>query len=209
MLCAYYEYMKSKKIVLGSKSVGRKRILEDAGLVLDVLESGFEEDLKKEDYNSPMEYVEATCKGKVESLLSKDIDFDLLIVADCVCTVGQKVIEKPIDKSDHVRMIKELRDSKFHNVITTVTLIFRNNGNQTIKHLNAVCEVEFANIPDCSIEKYLDYFPHCINVSGGYEMLKSGNSIVKNIKGSPSNVYGIPVCEVCEHIVDAIENKLL
>ena len=210
MLCGYLEYLEKKKIVLGSKSEGRKRLLRDAGLKFEVVVSDFEEDLDKSGFENTIEYVKATCRGKLGSLRSKVPEgFNLLIVCDTVCSIGGKrVIEKPVDKQDHIQMVTELRDAKVHQVISWVALVFRNEeGKETVKEFAVETDVEFGNIPDKSIEKYLDCHPFNLNSSGGYEMLTSGPSLVKSMRGSTSNVMGLPICDVCEVICEACDHN--
>ena len=209
MLCGYFDYLNGKKIVLGSQSINRKKLLDDAGLKVVQIISGFEEDLVKDTFDTVTEYVRATCTRKREALLKQGIDFDLLIVCDTVCAIGKKVIEKATDKQDHIRMMKELRDAKTHQVVSVAYLVFSKDGQNITKEIVSITDVEIAQIPDASIEKYLDCYPHCINVSGGYEMLQSGMTVVSSITGSPANLYGLPISEITLGIVEAIESNQL
>lgn len=61
--------------------------------------SGFSEDLNKTDFASPLEYVNATSKGKIDALKQKleGTDYNILISCDTVLVAdGNRVIEKPV-----------------------------------------------------------------------------------------------------------------
>ena len=105
--------------------------------------------------------------------------------------------------------MKELRDAKTHQVVSVAYLVFSKDGQKITKEIVSITDVEIAQIPDASIEKYLDCYSHCINVSGGYEMLQSGMTVVSSITGSPANLYGLPISEITLGIVEAIESNQL
>ena len=57
MLIPYLDTLNSKRIILASRSVNRKQILEKSGLKFEASESGFAEDLPKSDFNTSKDYV--------------------------------------------------------------------------------------------------------------------------------------------------------
>lgn len=64
MLAGYLEYLNTTRVILGSKSTPRKSLLESSGLKFEIMDSEFEEDLAKENFETPNLYVKATSYGK-------------------------------------------------------------------------------------------------------------------------------------------------
>ncbi len=205
MLSGYLDYLSKLKIVLASDANGRKKLLTDAGLQFKVMPSGFVEEMDIFGLVNPVEYVKELCHGKFNSVCNSFNDYDILILADTVCVVDKKIIEKPVTKEDHIRMIKELRDAGEHEVVSWVMISFRKNNTQITEEFESRSVVELAYIPDKSIDKYLDNYPLCLNASGGYVMDPSASTIIKHVNGSMTNLMGLPLSEVCVAIIEAIE----
>ncbi len=63
------------------------------------MDSGFEEDLDKNSFATPEDYVHATCKGKMDNMLAKfdQQSFDFIITCDTICVDSDNnIIEKPV-----------------------------------------------------------------------------------------------------------------
>ena len=64
MILGYLEDLKDLRIVLGSQSIPRRNLLKSSGLDnFDIMVSGFAEDLDKQSFATPSEYVKETCRG--------------------------------------------------------------------------------------------------------------------------------------------------
>ena len=86
------------KVILASQSIGRRELLEKVQwFPFTVLPSDFEENLDKSKFATPIDYVRATCQGKVDALMLqlKTLSWDLVIFADTICNLDGKIIEKP------------------------------------------------------------------------------------------------------------------
>ena len=79
------------------------------GLKFEVVPSSFEENLDKSTFKHPYDYVKETAKQKtLEVARNLALDAsppDLVIGADTVVTMDDKIFEKPADKEDAFRMI--------------------------------------------------------------------------------------------------------
>eukprot|EP01147_Barroeca_monosierra_P010858 gene10858-2934_t len=84
-----------------------------------------EKTLTKEDYSSPMEFVQVNAQKKAEEVASRMSDkFDLIIGSDTVIVHDNHILEKPNSNDEAVEMIRKLSGQN-HFVVTGVALIFR------------------------------------------------------------------------------------
>ena len=94
------------------------------GIKFRVEVSGFPEDLKKEDFESPEKYILETCRGKFKSLCSSlnPDSWDILITGDTVVIDKEgRIIEKPQSEEEHFQFIRSL--SGHWHTITTVIIV--------------------------------------------------------------------------------------
>lgn len=84
------------KVILGSSSASRKKLLSSFGFHFSIEKSVFEENLDMKSFNTPEEYCLATAEGKYADLSSRLSDYDVLICADSICvTENGLILEKP------------------------------------------------------------------------------------------------------------------
>ncbi|KUI70220.1 hypothetical protein VM1G_05915 [Cytospora mali] len=211
-------HLKDKRVILASASPRRKALLAQVGLTgLEITPSTKPEDLSKQDH-TPYEYVSATARQKCldvyESALeaqakaaeSKDAetpaDPDLVMAADTVIvTRDGRILEKPKNEQDHVRMLKHLRDTRVHKVLTAVVCLApkadaSHPGYEIAAHTEET-KVFFAlesdGLPDDVIEKYVKTREGA-DKAGGYAVQGIGGlMLVEKLEGSVDNVVGLPV----------------
>jgi septum formation protein len=187
--------LSSKKIILGSKSPRRSQLLTDAGFDIEVRTQDVEEDF---DENLPIiEVAEMLALRKAAALLDTIQDHEILITADSVVILGQKIYNKPENYEDGVRILSELSGNT-HTVATGVCISTKNDKiSFTIK-----TEVTFEKITDNEINYYLtNYQP--FDKAGAYGIQDwIGLCKVSKINGSYSNVMGLPMKEVYDAIID-------
>ena len=108
------------KIILASKSKRRIFLLKKTGLNFRVIKSNLNESLI-EFGNSPKKYCQKLSILKAQ-LVAKDNPDNLIIAADTIVNIKNKILEKPLDYNDAVKMLKCLR-GKEHFVHTGVAII--------------------------------------------------------------------------------------
>lgn len=187
--------LSSKKIILGSKSPRRSQLLTDAGFDIEVRTQDVEEDF---DENLPViEVAEMLALRKAAALLDTIQDNEILITADSVVILGQKIYNKPENYEDGFRILSELSGNS-HTVATGVCISTKNDKiSFTVK-----TEVTFEKITDSEINYYLtNYQP--FDKAGAYGIQDwIGLCKVSNINGSYSNVMGLPMKEVYDAIIN-------
>jgi septum formation protein len=102
-----YNLLGKYDIILGSASPRRKYLLEEMGLkfrvlINDSLDETWPEGLKKQEIPVYL----AELKG--EHILEKVSEGELLITADTIVWMDGKVINKPVDRADAFKMLRQL-----------------------------------------------------------------------------------------------------
>ena len=114
-----------KKIILASGSPRRKELLEQIGVSFEIVKAEGEEVITTE---IPSEAVKELSRQKAREVAAKT-DGDVIIGADTVVAVSGRILGKPKDAGDAVRMLKMLQ-GKEHEVLTGVTLILKKSGQE-------------------------------------------------------------------------------
>ncbi|XP_015758808.1 PREDICTED: N-acetylserotonin O-methyltransferase-like protein isoform X1 [Acropora digitifera] len=163
MLEPLLEVLSTQRIILASGSPRRSEILQKIGLKFDVIPSLFEENLDKSVFNHPSDYVLENSKQKTLEVArridAKDGKKHLIIGADTVVVLNEKILEKPSDKHHAFEMLKSL-SGKDHQVFTGVTLV-QGNLSKAIEDSNMIqfyeeTLVSFGDLTDDVIRGYIE-----------------------------------------------------
>ncbi|MDO4320383.1 MAG: Maf family nucleotide pyrophosphatase [Bacteroidales bacterium] len=116
-------------------------------------------------------------------------DGDVLVTADTVVVLGDRILGKPAGRDDAIAMLNAL-SGQTHRVITGVSLAAK--GRDTVS-FSAITEVSFARLSQADIEYYVDnYRP--FDKAGAYGIQEwIGAAAVEKISGSYYNVVGLPL----------------
>lgn len=182
------------RLILASASPRRKQLLEGLGLKFEVRpveadESKWPEDLKAEQIPIYL------ARHKAESYSYPIGDSDLLITSDTVVWCENKVLNKPLNEEDALRMLTEL-SGKMHEVFTAVCL----RSKEKQKLFYDCTKVYFKKL---SSEELLYYIRHYkpFDKAGAYGAQDwIGLVGVERIEGSYFNVMGLPVHKLYEEL---------
>ncbi len=189
-----------KKIILASNSPRRRELL--AGLdiqfevkVLDGIDESYPQDLPAD------EVAIYISKAKAEAYKAVIADSELVITADTVVVLGDKVLGKPSNREEAFDMLKAL-SGKTHRVITGACLTTQ----QEQRCLSVVSEVTFKTLADWEINYYIDnYRPY--DKAGAYGIQEwIGYIGVTALRGSYFNVMGLPVQRIYQELL-SMEGK--
>ena len=182
-----FENLRKYKILLASKSPRRRELLSQLRIPFNVISIGGID----ETYPSSIateDIPQYLANMKANAYMKTFCDNELIITADTLVILGDKVLGKPKDHDEAVRMLKDL-SGKTHNVITGVCL--STHGRRI--SFSATTEVRFADLSDESIDYYVENFlPY--DKAGAYGIQEwIGCVAVESISGSYYNVMGLPV----------------
>lgn len=176
-----------KRLILASASPRRKAYLEKF-FDLCVRPVNVEEKIEK--YISEKEYVLEITEKKGLRAVELYEDVIPILAGDTIVTLEGRILEKPVDKNHAKKMISFL-SGRSHNVISGVFISWKGK-----KRLFSVStKVTFKELNSEEIEDYIST-DEPYDKAGGYGLQGRASSMIKEIRGSYSNVIGLPVCEV-------------
>lgn len=111
-----------------------------------------------------------------------------ILGADTFVVQGKTLLGKPSHREDAFRMLRLLQ-GQTHQVLSALTLLGPEEQAMTE---TAVTDVSFAPMSDAEIEWYLDQ-NEWRGVAASYRIQEKGALFVRAIKGSYSNVMGLPI----------------
>lgn len=170
-------------IYLASQSARRKEILKKMKIPFRVVPSAYREYFRKD--LSPLELTLKHALGKaLKAELPRGARY--VLAADTVVW-RKKFHGKPKSFSQALQMIKSL-SGRSHDVCTGVVLWDRKRG-EFFQGVSKT-KVFFKKMSDSEIRKYLSVV--CPFDKAGSYAIQEGPKIVKSIRGSYSNVVGLP-----------------
>ena len=179
------EKLKKHNIILGSNSPRRKEILEEMGLKVNVMASDIDESYNENIKLHEVPIFLAEKKSKALNYLIKDKD--ILITADTIVLLKNKILSKPKDSDDAKQILLDL-SSQTHDVITGVCI---SNYKKTIS-FSCSTSVTFNSIDENDIDFYIKKYKP-FDKAGSYGIQEWIGLIgINKINGSYSNVVGLP-----------------
>ncbi len=174
------------RLILGSASPRRLALLAQIGIVPDEIRApDINEDPVKTELPRP--YCIRMAREKVLAVPSAQDE--LVLCADTTVAVGRRVLGKPVDAADAVRMLM-LMSGRRHKVITAVALRLGDR----IWQRDVVTAVKMKHLSDGELSA---------NIRSGERQGKSGSygiqglagALIPWISGSFSAVVGLPLAE--------------
>jgi septum formation protein len=174
------------KIILASRSPRRQQLLRETGLKFDVVIKEYEEIYPEDlDGEAIAKYV---AHEKAASFKNEISDNEIVIAADTIVWCNGKVLGKPLDYKDAVRILKEISGNT-HKVITGVSLLSRSRELTFSESTKVVFEALSEEEISYYINKYKPY-----DKAGAYGIQEwIGIVACSHIDGSYFNVVGLPV----------------
>jgi septum formation protein len=184
------------KIILASNSPRRKELLSGIDIpyeinVLPNIDESYPEAIPHE------EVAEFLAQKKASAYLAELQNDTLLITADTIVLLHDKILEKPTGKADAKQMLHRL-SGETHRVITGVCLTTKEKQ----RSFSAVSHVTFGNLTDEEINYYVEKY-NPMDKAGAYGVQEwIGYVAVKHIEGSYFNIMGLPIYRVYRELVD-------
>ena len=115
----------------------------------------------------------------------------LVIAADTIVCLGDRIIGKPRDREDARRTLEALSGTR-HRVITAVALFKKDEGSLTGYEESFV---RFRKLDAAAIEAYLNTGDP-LDKAGSYAIQEVNDAFVESLEGGYDNVVGLPVALV-------------
>ncbi len=181
-------------ILLASASPRRAELLRQLGVEFEVVPGHAEE--SQPEHLSPAEACLLNAYRKARVVAKKFPDA-LVLGADTEVCLDRKVFGKPASRRDAERMLSEL-EGREHQVITGVCLLHLRHHWQALFAEQTL--VEFRPLGADEITDYLDRI-NPLDKAGAYAIQEHGDRIVAGVRGSWSNVVGLPLERLREELL--------
>ena len=176
-------------IILASGSPRRRDLLTRVKIPFKVISPNL-----AEDFSSPEpigDIVAGVARKKVETVLElfKEESPRWVLGADTVVETGGKILGKPLGPEEAESMLKRLSGG-IHRVFTGIALCVEKNKPMEVE---SVCtQVKFREMEPDEIRFYVES-GEWTGAAGAYRIQERGSFFVEWIKGSYSNVVGLPL----------------
>lgn len=175
-----------KKIILASESPRRASLLANLGLRFETLQPCIREELQEG--LPPRLLAEGLARAKAGSVEGQ-VETGLIIAADTVVVLGDRILGKPCDQAEAMEMLASLSGRK-HQVVTGVCLSDRDTGKVWLD--SEVTDVYFRTLNQAEIEAYVETGEPA-DKAGAYGIQGKGALLVERIEGCFYNVVGLPL----------------
>jgi septum formation protein len=180
----------SATLILASASPRRRDLLAARGVRFEVVPSSVEETPRPGE--PPEAFAQRIAREKACDVAQHRPGMCVL-AADTVVIAGASLFGKPTDRDDARRTLRAL-SGRTHRVLTAVAFV---DADGHLAETAVESEVEFRRLTGGEIEAYLDS-GEPFDKAGAYAIQGLAQEFVTAVRGSYSNVIGLPMDEVLE-----------
>jgi septum formation protein len=182
------------RLILASNSPRRRDLLTQAGLKFSVIPS--EVDERKVAQSDPDMLVRSLAASKANEIARTHPD-SWVIGADTIVVIANQILGKPDSVAAAREMLKRL-SGNIHQVFTGYCVCCKRKERFFTGAVKT--DVYFKSLSNAEIEWYIQT-DEPFDKAGGYGIQGMGSVLVKSIKGSYTNVVGLPVCEIVDFLI--------
>lgn len=183
--------IKNYKLILASASPRRQQLMKDAGFTFEVRLKNVEEKYPQElHWENVPEYLSKVKASAFREELKAD---EVLITADTVVCIHDRILGKPADRKEAISMLQKLSGNR-HLVVTGVSVTTRTEQ----LSFSSRTDVFFKRLSNEEIEFYVDTYKP-FDKAGAYGIQEwIGYIGIERIEGSFYNVMGLPIQKLYE-----------
>ena len=173
------------KLILASNSPRRKNILSELGLSFEVIPSNYDEKLPDDIFT--YEKIEDLATQKCLDVVRRVDNNSLVLSADTVVVLHNKILGKPHSEKEAFEMLKSLSGNT-HSVVTASCGI--NTQTNRAALLSTTSYVRFTSWTDEMINYYIDNF-NPLDKAGSYGIQELPSGYLDRYEGSFENIVGL------------------
>ena len=188
------------QIILASKSGVRKKILEENQIKCIVEPSNVDEESIKDSLfkeNATPEIISKNLAELKANKISQKRNRDLVLGADSIIDLKGKIISKPINREEALKILRDL-NGQTHHLISSVCISqngsmiwnYTDKASLTMKQMK---EDELTNY----LAKISDEALYAYNV---YQIEGEGRSLFSRIEGDEDTIMGLPIKKIKEYL---------
>ena len=191
-----------EEIILASKSLVRKKILEENGIKCIIEPSNIDEDLIKESLlkeNANPKLISKNLAELKANKVSQKKNGNLVLGADSIINLKEKIISKPSNRDEALAILQKLNGQK-HQLISSVCI--SKNGSM-IWNYTDIAVLTMKQMNNQELKSYLtkikDKELYAYNV---YQIEGEGRSLFSNIEGDENTIMGLPIKQIKEYLTN-------
>ena len=177
--------------VLASKSPRRIELLRHLGFEFDIIPSEIDEDLIQGE--PPHEHVIRLAEAKALEVGCRYPD-RWIIAADTIVYVNGSILGKPKNREEALAMLRVLSGQE-HWVVTGFSVHHLVEGKGEQEAVQTAVKVK--PLSPIEMEWYIQT-GEPFDKAGGYAIQGIGSFMIESIRGSYTNVVGLPICELIQ-----------
>ena len=186
----------AQRLILGSASARRRKILREIGVLFEVLVPQVAEMFL---LREPGRMARENARLKAEWCAARRPD-RVVISADTIIDLDGRAVGKPDSLEDAAAYLRMFSGRK-HKVYTAVALALPGEGTRVELVESGVV---FKRLDDTVIRNYFSLVDP-LDKAGGYDIDQHGDLIVESYSGSRTNIMGLPF----ETVVPLLESALM
>lgn len=179
-----------RKIVLASSSPRRRELLNKYKIQPLIVSSSISEKINSNENSK--EIAMSLAYEKAFNVSKQFNTGEIIIAADTLVSLDDKILGKPKDELEAFTMLKKLSNRE-HFVITGLAIIEADTNLKIIDYEKTT--VNFRYLTDEKIRNYIDTEEYK-GKAGAYAIQGYGEVLVKKIQGCYSNVVGLPIAKL-------------
>ena len=170
--------------ILASNSPRRHALLAEAGYQFEVVVPAVNELAAAQLSLRELTIANATRKAMAVGRVHRD---RVVLAADTLVAMEGEIMGKP-SNLNHARMILRRLSGRTHDVCTAVCIV----GPRGRISFAEISQVRFRKLTESAITKYFKVL-NPVDKAGAYGVQGAGGSIIAAVKGSVTNVIGLPM----------------
>ena len=183
------------KLILASGSPRRRDLMNEAGYEFSIIIPEVEE------IEDPTRQIEdltrANARLKSEAVAHDHAD-SVVIAADTLVELDNRALGKPADMTEAFEMIRSL-NGRTHQVFTAVCVACVAARKEI--EFSVITDVTFKNLSDAELRHYHRLIEP-LDKAGAYAAQDHGEIIIESVRGSRTNVIGLPMEKLAEVLAE-------
>ena len=177
-------------LILASASPRRQELLRTLGLAFTVKTAGIDETM--DPAKGAETEVARICRAKAMAVLPTAAKDDIIIAADTIVCVDDRILGKPHTAAEAAEMLR-LLSGREHQVRTGVTVCTRERAVTEVD----VTGVRFRTLTEAEIAAYVRT-GEPMDKAGAYGIQGLASIFVESLRGDYFNVMGLPLCRLSQ-----------
>jgi nucleoside triphosphate pyrophosphatase len=180
----------SLPLLLASASPRRRELLERIGVTVEAHPADVDE--RARDGEAPEAYVARIARSKAIAIARRS---DLwVLAADTTVTLDGAILGKADTPEEATRMLRRL-SGRTHQVLTAFVLVGERDGTPCVRDGLVATEVEMVELDAATLADYVAS-GEWRGKAGAYAIQGIAAALVSEVRGSVTNVIGLPLAEV-------------